>query len=82
MAILYEQLKRYDRSKTYYQKLLKNKKPVLRIYYNYALLLAKTGDFKEAILQMQYFIANYGPNDSLKKAAGNYLEKWKNEIME
>jgi arylsulfatase A-like enzyme/Flp pilus assembly protein TadD len=82
MAILYRQLKRYDLSKSYYRKIIKGKKPPLRVYYNYALVLAKTGDFKEAILQMQYFINNYAPNDALKKAARRYLEKWKNGKME
>jgi len=77
MAILYEQIKKYDLSKTYYIKLLaQNPAPPVRVYYNYALLLAKTGDFQEAAKQIQRFIDNYPADDSLKHTAREYLEKW------
>ncbi|MCX6582259.1 MAG: sulfatase-like hydrolase/transferase [Candidatus Aminicenantes bacterium] len=78
MAILYEQIKKYDLSKTYYLKLVtQNPAPPVRVYYNYALLLAKTGNFQEAAKQMQRFIDNYPADDSLKNTAREYLEKWK-----
>jgi tetratricopeptide (TPR) repeat protein len=76
MAVLYEQLKKYNLSKSYYNKLI-GKKPPIRVYYNYALLLAKTGDFKEAVKQMRRFIANYSRDDALKKTAKQNLKEWK-----
>jgi arylsulfatase A-like enzyme/Tfp pilus assembly protein PilF len=79
MAILYEQLKQYDLSKTYYEKLINNKPPV-RVYYNYAVLLAKTGDTKEAVKQMQRFIDLYPDDDALKKSAREKTAKWKERI--
>ncbi len=75
MAVLYDQLGKYNLSKFYYKKLI-GKKPPVRVYYNYALLLAKTGDFKEAVKQMRQFINLYSRNDALKKTAKQYLKKW------
>ena len=80
MALLYEQIKEYDLSKAYYVKLLtQNPKPPVRVYYNYALLLAKIRYFTEAVKQMRLFIANYPPDDSLKKTAREYLKKWEQQ---
>ncbi|MCU0285363.1 MAG: sulfatase-like hydrolase/transferase [Acidobacteria bacterium] len=81
IALLYEQINKYDLSKSYYIKLLKGKKaPPIQVYYNYALLLGKTGDFKDAIIQMQQFLDNYSPEDSLKKTALDYLGTWKKKF--
>ncbi|MDQ1353473.1 MAG: hypothetical protein QG657_3779, partial [Acidobacteriota bacterium] len=79
MAMLYEQIKNYELARGYYIKILtQNPAPPVRVYYNYAFLLAKLGDFREAAKQMQRFIDNYPADDSLKKTARDYLEKWKN----
>jgi arylsulfatase A-like enzyme/Tfp pilus assembly protein PilF len=78
IAMLYEQIKKFDLSKNYYIKLLaQTPAPPVRVYYNYALLLAKVGDFQEAAKQMQKFIEKYPADDSLKKTARDYLETWK-----
>jgi tetratricopeptide (TPR) repeat protein len=79
MAILYDQLKQSNRSKIYYQKLLDNKPPV-RVYYNYALMLGKTGDIEEAIKQMQRFITLYPNNDVLLKNAREKMSAWKQRL--
>ncbi len=76
MAVLYDQLEKYSLSKSYYKKLI-SKKPPVRAYFSYAVLLAKTGDLKEAVKQMRRFIDNYSPNDALKNSARQYLKKWK-----
>lgn len=79
IALLYEQVKNYDLSKAYYLKLLtQTPTPPVRVYYNYALLLAKMGDVEGAATQMQQFLVNYSPEDSLKKTAREYLKTWKN----
>jgi len=78
MAVLYDQLGKYILSKSYYKKLI-SKKPPVRAYFSYAVLLAKTGDLKEALKQMRRFIDNYSPNDALKKSARQYLKEW-NEL--
>jgi arylsulfatase A-like enzyme/Flp pilus assembly protein TadD len=76
MAVLYDQLGKYILSRSYYKKLI-GKKPPVRVYFSYAVLLAKTGDLKEAVKQMRRFINNYSPDDALKKSARQYLKKWK-----
>lgn len=79
MAILYEQIKNDELARAYYIKLLtQNPAPPVRVYYNYAIFLANTGNFQEAAKQMQRFLDNYPLNDTLKKTAQNYLETWKN----
>jgi tetratricopeptide (TPR) repeat protein len=78
MAVLYDQLGKFILSKSYYKKLI-SKKPPVRVYFRYAVLLAKTGDLKEAVKQMRRFINNYSPDDALKKSARQYLKKW-NEL--
>jgi tetratricopeptide (TPR) repeat protein len=76
IAVLYDQLEKYNLSKSYYKKLI-GKKPPVRVYYNYARLLVKTGDLKGAVKQIRRFIDNYSPNDVPKKSDRQLLKKWK-----
>jgi len=87
LAVIYEQLNHNGRSKSYYEKLIKEKlindhRVPVRIYYNYALLLAKTGNIKEAVKQMECFIDLCPPGDALKKTAEEHLKKWSNGVGE
>ncbi|MCK4765900.1 MAG: tetratricopeptide repeat protein [Candidatus Aminicenantes bacterium] len=77
MAILYAQLNRLDKAEVYFEKLMKHN-PRNNIYYNYALLLGKKGNYSKAIATMEKFLSMYSNEDGKKMFARQSIEKWKN----
>lgn len=76
IAMAYGTLEQYEQAKVYFEKAIeKDPKPV--VYFNYAAILAKAGEFKEAIRTMEKFIDIYPHEDARKINARQIIEKWK-----
>lgn len=79
MAVLFEQLKKYPSALVYYRKLLTpplDEKTPERAYYNYALLMARTGYLKEAVQYMRRFLNRHTRRDPLRQSAERFIDKW------
>jgi len=79
MAILFAQLNQVDKAESYFEKLMKHN-PHNNIYYNYALLLGKKGNYSKAIKMMETFLSMYPQEDGKKNFARQNIAKWKQSL--
>jgi arylsulfatase A-like enzyme/Tfp pilus assembly protein PilF len=79
MAIIYAQLGEYPLAKKYFEKALQ-RSPDPNLYFNFALLLARQGDFRQAAAMMEKFLAAAGPESAQAQAGRRYLAAWQNKL--
>ncbi len=75
IAMTYGELKKYERSKSYFKKLLE-KNPLPIIYYYYAVILSRIEEYEEAVKNMRKFANLYTKDDSQRKKALDCIETW------
>lgn len=77
MAIAYAQLNNLESARSYFTKALRQS-PDANLYFNFALLQARLGDYAEAAAMMEKFLS-LAPAGSAQAGAGRrYLAAWRN----
>jgi Flp pilus assembly protein TadD len=77
MAIVYAQLNNFELAKRYFNKALQ-RSPDANLHYNFALLLARQGEYAEAAAMMKKFLAAAPADSAQAQAAQRYLAAWRN----
>jgi arylsulfatase A-like enzyme/Tfp pilus assembly protein PilF len=77
MAIVHAQLGDFPLAKKYFEKALQ-RSPDPNLYFNFALLLARQGDYRQAAAMMEKFLAAAGPESAQAQAANRHLAAWRN----
>ena len=76
MAMVYGMKEEYENSRRYFEQALKvNAAPV--VYYNYAFILSKAGEYGEAVEKMNKFLEMYPADDATRRGALEFIERMK-----
>jgi arylsulfatase A-like enzyme/Flp pilus assembly protein TadD len=78
MAMVYGMKGAYAESRAYFERVLNvNAAPV--VYYNFAFVLSKAGEYAEAVEKMTKFLELYPANDTTRRAAVEFIDRLKRE---
>ena len=76
MAIAYAQVNDLDRARLYFSRALQHS-PDANLHYNFALLLARRGEYAEAAIMMEKFLRAVPAASAQAQAARRYLADWR-----
>jgi len=76
MAIVYAQLNNFELARSYFTKALQ-RSPDANLHFNFALLLARQGEYAEAAAMMEKFLAAAPAGSAQVLAAQHYLAVWR-----
>jgi len=76
MAMVYGMKEEYESSRRYFERAIKVKETPV-VYYNYAFILSKAGEYGEAVEKMNKFLEMYPPDDATRRGALEFIERMK-----
>jgi arylsulfatase A-like enzyme/Tfp pilus assembly protein PilF len=75
IAMTYGELKDYEHSKSYFEKILRKDSSPIHLYY-YAVTLSGAGEYEEAVKKMTAFTNTYTQDDERRREALQWIEAW------